>query len=59
MTTSTLIAILAFGTMAAATIFAYLSVQRVEERRRSDTPPSTLATDGPDNMPKGKRAPDT
>jgi hypothetical protein len=59
MTMTTLLAILAFGTMGAATIFAYLSVQRAEARRRSDAPRSTLAADGPDRMPKGEKAPDT
>jgi hypothetical protein len=55
MTTTTLLAVLAFGTMGAACIFAYLNVQRVEERRRSDAPPSTLAADGPDTRRKADR----
>ena len=58
MTTTTLLAVLAFGTMGAVCVFAYLSVQRVEERRRSAAPPSTLAADGPDTRPERVRTSD-
>ncbi len=58
MGTEMLLAVLAFGTMGAVAAFAYVSVQRTEERRSSATRPSTLASDGPANTPAGVRPPD-
>jgi len=59
MTTETLLAILAFGTMGAVAAFAYRNAQATEERRRSNAPKSTLAADAADTAPKGRRPPDT
>jgi hypothetical protein len=59
MGTETLLAVLAFGTLGAVTIFAYISVQRTEERRQSNTRKSTLAADAPNETPPGVKPVDT
>lgn len=53
MDTTLIMGVLSLGTLGAATIFAYLSVQRTEERRKSNTRRSTLAADSPDSTPEG------
>jgi hypothetical protein len=59
MTTELLMGLLAFGTLGAATTFAYLRVQRTEERRQSNVRRSTLAADAPDSTPPGVEPVDT
>lgn len=58
MDTSTLIGVLMFGTMGSVAVFAYLSVQKTEERRQSNKPKSTLAVDAPSSTPPGVKPPD-
>lgn len=55
MSAEILIAVLAFGTMGAVCVFAYLSAVRTEARRRSGVRRSTLAADAPDETPPGVR----
>lgn len=59
MDTSTLIGILALGTLSAAAIFAYLSAVKTADRLHSNTRKSTLAADAPNSVPPGQRPVDT
>ncbi|MFN3935980.1 MAG: hypothetical protein ACK4KW_00240 [Gemmobacter sp.] len=59
MTIHTLLPLLTFGTMLAVCIFALLSIQRTEDRRRSNTRKSTLAADAPSTTPPGVKPVDT
>lgn len=59
MTTEILLAILAFGTLGAVVVFAYVSNIRTEERRQKATRKSTLAADAPNRTPPGERPVDT
>lgn len=55
MDTSIFLPILTFGTMFAVIVFALVSKERTERRRKDpDTPKSTLASDAPDD---GRPAP--
>jgi len=59
MDTYSLIGILAFGTMGAFAIFAYLSAVKTADRLHSNTRKSTLAADAPDTVPPGQKPIDT
>ncbi len=59
MDTSTLIGILALGTLSAGAIFAYLSAVKTADRLHSDKRKSTLAADAPDTVPAGQKPVDT
>lgn len=59
MDTYSLIGILAFGTMGAFAIFAYLSAVKTADRLHSNTRKSTLAADAPNTVPPGQKPPDT
>lgn len=59
MDTSTLIGVLALGTLTAAAIFAYLSAVKTANRLHSNTRKSTLAADAPNSVPPGQRPVDT
>jgi hypothetical protein len=45
MEATTLVAVLAFGTLFAVAVWGMVSQKKVEERKRSDAPKSTLAAD--------------
>lgn len=49
-----LVPMLAFATLGIVVVFGYISAQKTQERLKSDTPPSTLAKDGPDRRPNNK-----
>ena len=59
MDTYSLIGILAFGTMGAFAVFAYLSAVKTADRLHSNTRKSTLAADAPNTVPPGQKPPDT
>lgn len=59
MDTYSLIGILAFGTMGAFAIFAYISSVKTADRLHSNTRKSTLAADAPNTVPQGQKPPDT
>jgi hypothetical protein len=59
MEVSPLLAVLALATIGAVIAFAVMSKRRTEERRRSDTPKSTLASDAPNVTAPGTSPPDT
>lgn len=58
MGTETLLAVLAFGTLAAVAIAAYISSERTSERLHANSRKSTLAADAPDTAPPGQKPPD-
>lgn len=53
-----LVPFLAFGTIGAVIAFAWISQVKTDQRRRSSTAKSTLATDSPDHAPQGQRPAD-
>jgi hypothetical protein len=55
----TLIGVLAFGTMGAFAVFAYLSAVKTADRLHSNTKKSTLAADAPSTLPPGEKPVDT
>jgi hypothetical protein len=55
----TLIGILAFGTMGAFAVFAYLSSVKTADRLHSENRKSTLAADAPSTTPAGEKPVDT
>lgn len=59
MDTYSLIGILAFGTMGAFAVFAYISSVKTADRLHSNTRKSTLAADAPNTVPPGQKPPDT
>ena len=59
MDTYSLIGILAFGTMGAFAVFAYLSAVKTADRLHSNTRKSTLAADAPNTVPPGQKPLDT
>lgn len=59
MDTSFLTVVLALVTLGAVVVFALVSKERTEARRRSNTPKSTLAADAPDVAPAGSKPVDT
>jgi hypothetical protein len=59
MDTSTLIGFLAFGTLGAVAVFAYLSAVKTADRLHSRTRKSTLAADAPSTLPPGQKPADT
>ena len=59
MDTSTLIGVLAFGTLFAVLVFAYRSSVEMTRRLESNTRKSTLAEDAPNRTPAGVKPPDT
>lgn len=59
MDTTTLIGVLAFGTMFAVLVFAYRSNIELEKRREEGKRKSTLAADAPDRTPPGVKPVDT
>ena len=59
MDTTTLIGVLAFGTMFAVLVFAYRSNIEIEQRRVEEKRKSTLAADAPDTTPPGVKPVDT
>ncbi|MFO1144515.1 MAG: hypothetical protein U1E59_19500 [Amaricoccus sp.] len=59
MDTSTLIGVLAFGTLAVGAIFGYLSAVKTADRLHSNTRKSTLAEDAPNTVPPGQKPVDT
>lgn len=59
MDTYSLIGILAFGTMGAFAVFAYISSVKTADRLHSNTRKSTLAADAPNAVPPGQKPPDT
>ena len=50
-----LVAMLAVVTLGGVAVFAYLSAKKTDKRFKSDTPPSTLAKDGPDSRKNNAR----
>jgi hypothetical protein len=56
---TTLIGVLAFGTLGAAAVFAYLCAVKTADRLHSNTRKSTLAADAPSTLPPGQKPPDT
>lgn len=59
MDTSSLIGILALGTLSAGGIFAYLSAVKTADRLHANTRKSTLAADAPNTVPPGEKPVDT
>lgn len=59
MLTSTLIGVLAFGTLGAVAVFGYLSSVKTADRLHSNTRKSTLAADAPNSAPPGQKPVDT
>ena len=59
MDTTTLIGVLAFGTMFAVLVFAYRSSVETTERLHAQSQKSTLAADAPNKTPPGVKPPDT
>ncbi|MGY6632959.1 MAG: hypothetical protein ACXIU8_04370 [Alkalilacustris sp.] len=59
MDTSTLIGVLAFGTLFAVLVFAYRSNIEMDRRRHQNKPRSTLASNAPDTTPPGQKPVDT
>jgi hypothetical protein len=59
MDTYSLIGVLAFGTMGAFAVFAYLSAVKTADRLHSNTRKSTLAADAPSTLPPGQKPVDT
>ena len=59
MDTYSLIGVLAFGTMGAFAVFAYLSAVKTADRLHSNTRKSTLAADAPSTLPPGQKPIDT
>lgn len=59
MTVSTLIGVLAIGTLGAGAIFAYLSAVKTADRLHSNKRKSTLAADAPNSLPPGQKPVDT
>ncbi len=59
METTTLIGVLAFGTLLAVLVFAYRSQVEITRRLEQKTQKSTLAEDAPNTTPKGVKPPDT
>ncbi len=59
MDTTVIIGVLAFGTLGAFAVFAYLSAVKTTNRLHSNTPKSTLAADAPDTAPAGQKPVDT
>ena len=59
METTSLIGILAFGTLFAVLVFAYLSQVEITRRLEEKPRKSTLAADAPSTTPRGVRPPDT
>jgi hypothetical protein len=57
--TSVFIAVLAFGTLGAVMVLAWLSIRSLAKRRRSNVRKSTLAADAPNVTPKGVKPVDT
>jgi hypothetical protein len=55
----TLIGVLAFGTMGAFAVFAYLSSVKTADRLHSNARKSTLAADAPSTLPPGEKPADT
>jgi hypothetical protein len=55
----TLIGVLAFGTMGAFAVFAYLSSVKTADRLHSENRKSTLAVDAPSTTPAGEKPVDT
>ena len=56
---TTLIGVLAFGTLGAVAVFAYLSAVKTADRLHSNTRKSTLAADAPSTLPPGQKPVDT
>jgi hypothetical protein len=59
MSTTILLAVLAFGTLGAGAVFGYLSSVRTSERLHSASRKSTLAADAPSTVPPGQKPVDT
>ena len=59
MDTTTLIGVLAFGTMFAVLVFAYRSSVETTRRLNGKSRKSTLAADAPNKTPPGVKPPDT
>jgi len=59
MDTYSRIGVLAFGTMGAFAVFAYLSAVKTADRLHSNTRKSTLAADAPSTLPPGQKPVDT
>ncbi len=59
MDTTVLVGILAFGTLGAAAVFAYLSSVKTADRLHSNARKSTLAADAPATVPAGQKPVDT
>ncbi len=59
METTTLIGVLAFGTILAVLVFAYRSNAEIQKRLESEKQKSTLAADAPDHTPPGVKPVDT
>jgi len=55
MSTTILLAVLAFGTLGAGAVFGSLSAVRTADRLHSNTRKSTLAADAPNTVPPGER----
>ena len=59
METTTLIGVLAFGTMLAVLVFAFRSSVETTRRLQNGSQKSTLAADAPNKTPPGVKPPDT
>lgn len=59
MDTTVIIGVLAFGTLGAGAVFAYISSVKTAHRLHSNTRKSTLAADAPDTAPAGEKPVDT
>jgi hypothetical protein len=59
MDTYSLIGILAFGTLGAVAVYAYLASVKTADRLHSNTKKSTLAADAPNSTPPGEKPADT
>jgi hypothetical protein len=58
MLSGVIVPLLAFGTIGAIIVFAWISQIKTERRRQSGAPKSTLAADSPDRKPDGVQPPD-
>jgi hypothetical protein len=58
MDTGIFVPILAFGTLGAVVVFAWMSKVKTDRRRESDRAKSTLAPDGPDRIRDGATSSD-
>ncbi|MGY6409423.1 MAG: hypothetical protein ACXIUV_00145 [Alkalilacustris sp.] len=59
MDSTTLIGVLAFGTLFAVLVFAYRSSVETTRRLQANSRKSTLAADAPNTTPPGVKPPDT